>query len=87
MPRRKKKYTTATPVEPLPITPAPAVEPRYLSMKDAAKYFSMKYFVFYRWAQRAIEDGLLHVDTSTKAWTFDREELDAAWAARAGKAA
>lgn len=90
MPRRKRKWTQPTPSaeakKPPTQTPAPADPwPRYLNAKRAAAYLSMGYMTFYRWAQRAIKDGLLHVDKTTKAWTFDKEELDGVWAIRARK--
>lgn len=85
MPRRKSRFANPPAAQPQPITPAPADPwPRYLTAKRAAAYLSMSYMTFYRWSQRAVVEGLLHVDRSTKSWRYDRLELDRAWAIRAG---
>lgn len=88
MPRRKSRFVNPPSEVPAPVvTPAPAIVPRFLTAKLAAAYLSMTYMTFYRWSARAVADGILHVDRSTKSWRYDREELDRVWAARAGRAA
>lgn len=82
MPRLKKRWMEKTTVAPAPVSPA-QVTPRYLGLRDAAKYLGHKsHWIVYRWIQR----GLLRANRETKQWTVAVADLDALWASQATKA-
>ena len=91
MPAKKAKYRNSV-VDTPPATPAPApavqITPRYLGTREATQYLGFRSQIScWRWLKRAIADGLLHADLSTRPFRFDREELDRAFAVRTGRAA
>lgn len=86
LPRRKSKYVqadlaaaAAAEKKPAPVQPAPEPWPRYLNLKQAAKYLGQSYFPVYRWLVQCAEDGKLLINKQHKRWTVDRLDLDRLW--------